>query len=269
MFEFFSKIIEEFGGLGLGILVLGGLLYFLITQSDKKTERSLTDLSENLSNAITEQNKTLVNTLSNTSSEIQKNLMALLEKSMSVHDNEKISLHNASMKHRLDISDKMQSMLYDMMNFYHARRCGVMEFHNSTDNLNGLSFLWYDLSYENLQRNIMPISGQCKKQQLSMFSPVMNDIINNDGIIVFRPSDIDKLERRSPVLYDNLRNKIKVSTIIYAGLYNISNNLIGIVFLEYDDNVYKYPESLIDLTDIKERASGISQLLDFKSSLQN
>ena len=81
--------------------------------------------------------------------------------------------------------------------------------------------------------------------------------------------DIDKLERRSPVLYDNLRNKTKVSTVIYAGLYNISNNLIGIVFLEYDDNVYKYPESLIDLTDIKERASGISQLLDFKSSLQN
>lgn len=265
MFEFFSKLIEEFGGLGLVIIALGGLLYFLIARSDKKTEKSLSDMSENLTTALSEQNKTLVNTLSSTSSEIQRNLMNLLEKSMNMHDAEKANLHSESMKHRLDISEKMQIILYDMMNFYHARRCGVMEFHNNTNNLNGLSFLWYDLSYENIQRNIRPISGQCKNQQLSILSPIMSDLISSDGIVVYRSSDIDKLEQRSPLLYDHLKHKSQVSAIIYVGLYDLANNLIGILLLEYDDFLYKYPESIIDLNDIKERASGVSQLLDFKS----
>ena len=57
MFEFFTKIIEEFGGLGLAILILGGLLYFLITRSDKKAEKSIADLSENISTTLANQNK--------------------------------------------------------------------------------------------------------------------------------------------------------------------------------------------------------------------
>lgn len=263
MFDFFSKMIEEFGGLGLVMIVLGGLLYFLITRSDKKTEKSIADLSENITNTLANQNKDLLSTLTTNNTQLQTNMLSLIEKSMNIHDENNTRMHNASMKHRLDISDKMQIMLYEMMNFYHAKRCGVMEFHNNTNNLNGLSFLWYDLSYENLQRNVRPISGLCKNQQLSILSPIMSDIISNDGLVVYRSSDIEKLAQRSPVLYDHLTHKIQVSTVIYTGLYDLHNNLIGIVFLEYDDE-FKYPESIIDLHDIKERASGISQLLDFK-----
>lgn len=263
MFDFFSKMIEEFGSLGLVMIVLGGLLYFLITRSDKKTEKSMADLSENITNTLANQNKDLLNTLTSNNTQLQTNMLSLIEKSISMHDENNNKLHNASMKHRLDISDKMQIMLYEMMNFYHAKRCGVMEFHNNTNNLNGLSFLWYDLSYENLQRNVRPISGLCKNQQLSILSPIMSDIISNDGLVVYRSSDIEKLAQRSPVLYDHLTHKIQVSTVIYTGLYDLHNNLIGIVFLEYDDE-FKYPENIIDLHDIKERASGISQLLDFK-----
>lgn len=264
MFEFFTKMIEEFGGLGLSILVLGGLLYFLISRSDKKSEKSIADLSENISTTLANQNKDLLNTLTSSNNQMQANLINLMEKTMNLRDQNVVKLHNASMNHRMDISDKMQKMLFEMMNFYHARRCGVMEFHNSTSNLNNLSFLWYDLSYENMQRNVTPISGQVKNLQLSILSPVMADLINNDGIVVYRSSEIKKLEQRSPVLYDYLKIKINASNMIYAGLYSCDNNLIGIVFLEYND-FFKYPEDIIDLHDIKERASGISQLLEFKS----
>ena len=266
MFEFFSKMIEEFGGLGLVIIILGGLLYFLITRSDKKAEKSITDLSENISTTLASQNKDLLNTLTSSNNQMQNNLIKLIEKTMNIRDQNATNLHNASMNHRMDISDKMQKMLFEMMNFYHARRCGVMEFHNHTKNLNDLSFLWYDLSYESMQRNVTPISGQVKNIQLSIISPVMLDIINNDGIVVYRSSEIKLLEQRSPVLYDNLKNKINVSNIIYAGLYGSNNTLIGIVFLEYND-FFKYPEDIIDLHDIKERASGISQLLEFKKMI--
>lgn len=264
MFEFFTKMIEEFGGLGLAILVLGGLLYFLVTRSDKKTEKSIADLSENISTTLANQNKDLLSTLTSSNNQMQANLINLIEKTMNLRDQNNVKIHNASMNHRMDISDKMQKMLFEMMNFYHARRCGVMEFHNSTSNLNNLSFLWYDLSYENMQRNVTPISGQVKNLQLSILSPVMVDLINNDGIVVYRSSEIKNLEQRSPVLYDHLKNKVNASNVIYAGLYGSNNTLIGIVFLEYND-FFKYPEDIIDLHDIKERASGISQLLEFKS----
>ena len=264
MFEFFSKIIEEFGGLGLVIIILGGLLYFLITRSDKKAEKSIADLSENISTTLANQNKDLLDTLTTSSSQMQNNLINLIEKTMNLRDQNAVKIHNASMNHRMDISDKMQKMLFEMMNFYHARRCGVMEFHNNTKNLNNLSFLWYDLSYESMQRNVTPISGLVKNLQLSILSPVMADLIDNDGIVVYRSSEIKTLEQRSPVLYDNLKNKINASNMIFAGLYGSDNILIGIVFLEYND-FFRYPEDIIDLHDIKERASGISQLLEFKS----
>lgn len=266
MFEFFSKMIEEFGSLGLIIIILGGLLYFLITRSDKKSEKSIADLSENISTTLANQNKDLLSTLTSSNNQMQNNLIDLIEKSMNLRDQNTIKLHNASMNHRMDISDKMQNMLFEMMNFYHARRCGVMEFHNHTENLNNLSFLLYDLSYECMQRNVTPISGQVKNIQFSILSPIISDIVNNDGIAVYRSTEIKALEQRSPVLYDNLKNKVNVSNIIYAGLYGSDNNLIGIVFLEYND-FFKYPEDIIDLHDIKERANGISQLLEFKQMI--
>lgn len=265
MFEFFTKVVEECGVPGVIMICVAGLLYFLISQSEKRQEKGLEEMTDKITSSLSDQNKTLVSTLSQNTTDIQNNMVRLLEKSLYYRDNEKIEMHQQSMRHRLDISDKMQTMLFEMMNFYQARRCGVMEFHNNTNNLNGLSFLWYDLSYENLQRNIRPVSGECKNQQLSMLHPVMSDIVSNDGIVIYRESDIDKLENRSPVLYDNLKHKTNVSTIIYGGLYDLHNNMIGIIFLEYDDDLYPFNESIIDLHDIKERASGISQLLDFKS----
>lgn len=264
MFEFFTKMIEEFGGLGLILIMLGGLLYFLILKSGKKTEKSIADMSENITSTLVNQNNNMLNVLTQNNTQLQTNMMSLIEKSIMNRDISVKDLHSASMQHRLDISDKMQMMLYEMMHFYHARRCGVMEFHNNTNNLNGLSFLWYDLSYENLQRNVTPISGNCKNQQLSILTPVMNDVIDNNGIAVYRSSDIEKIEERSPVLYNHLVSRIKVNSIIYVGLYDMNNVLIGLAFLEYSEK-YPYPESIIDLNDIKQRASGISQLLDFKA----
>ena len=168
MFEFFTKMIEEFGGLGLILIILGGLLYFLILKSGKKTEKSIADMSEHITSTLVNQNNNMLNVLTQNNTQLQTNMMSLIEKSMMNKDTTVKDLHSASMQHRLDISDKMQMMLYEMLHFYHSRRCCVMEFHNNTNNLNGLSFLWYDLSYENLQRNVTPISGNCKNQQLSI-----------------------------------------------------------------------------------------------------
>ncbi len=272
MFEFFTEVIKHCGIAGFIGIVIIGIIYFLIQKSDKKQEKSFEEMTSHLSASIAEQNKTLIESISKNNNTMQSDIVRLLDKSLEkllyYRDNEQISIHNQSMRHRLDISEKMQLILFEIMNFYQARRCGVMEFHNNTNNFNGLSFLWYDLSYENMQRNVKPISGECKNQQLSMLGPVMSDIISNDGIVIYRESDIDKLEQRSPVLYNNLKHKIDVSTIVFAGLYDLHNNIIGVLFLEYDGEVYPYSDAIMDIHDVKERASAVSQLLDFKSVIE-
>lgn len=263
MFEFFNKVIEECGIAGIIMIAVAGLLYFLINRSDKRQEKNLETMSENLATSIASQNKTLIDTLSISNNKMQDNLLQMLTNTLVNRDYEKRETHEMSMKHRLDISEKMQNKLYDILNMYHCNRTGVLEFHNSKENLNGLSFLWYDLQYEQKRRNVSSISTLCKDMQISNLVPVISKVINHEGTYIYRIEDLTELEKSSPVLYDQLEKDLDVTNIIYAGLYNEDNAIIGLLFLEYTDQC-PLIESIIDIHDIKERATAISELLEFK-----
>lgn len=262
MFDFFTKIIDEFGIYGLLVIVLGGIIYLTISKFSKKTEKSIIDLTDTMTTILSQQNTNLLNTLSTNSNNMQTAMLQVIDKAMTNRDEQNKDIHRESMNHRLSISEKIQTILYEMMVTYHAKRCGILEFHNSTNNFNGLSFLWYDMTYENIQKNIKSISGVCKNQQLSILTPVMKSMMEHDGIVVYRYEDIKSLEKLSPVLYRQLVDDQDVSTVLYCGLYDLHNNLIGTMLLEYDDT-FQYPENIIDFTDIKEKSNGISRLLDF------
>lgn len=262
MFEFFNKVIEECGITGIIMIAVAGLLYFLIWQSDKKQEKSIENMTNSLASSMTTQNKTLIDTLSTSNTKMQDNLLKMLTDVLVDRDYEKKETHEMSMKHRLDISEKMQNKLYDILNMYHCNRTGVLEFHNSKENLNGLSFLWYDLQYEQKRRNVSSISTLCKDMQISNLVPVISNVIKSDGIYIYRTEDIENLQKSSPVLYEQI-TQLDASTIIYAGLYNEDNTIIGLLFLEFTDQCPMI-ESIIDVHDIRERATAISELLEFK-----
>ena len=261
MFDFLHELLVQCGWPGLVVVGIVGVIYFLI---NKSINSSVDKTADKMADIISNQNVTLINSMIDMTKQNQTEVLSLLNKSLNMHDEEKEQEHIASIQHRLNISESIQKHLYDLMMLYRARRCALLEFHNSKENLNGLSFLWYDAHYEVKQRNVTPISGRCKDLQISNLMPVIKDVIDNDGIIHYNKEDLDRLEKYSGVLYDQLVKELGVTDIIFAGLYDQNNNIIGLVFLEYNDYVYKYDEDIINLEDIKHHACTMSQLLEFK-----
>lgn len=261
MFDFLHELLVQCGWPGLVGACIVGAIYFLINRSINSSVDKTTD---KMADIISNQNVTLVNSMIDMTKQNQTELLNLLDKSLNIHDKEKQQEHIASIQHRLNISESIQKHLYDLMMLYRARRCALLEFHNSKENLNGLSFLWYDAHYEVKQRNVTPISGKCKDMQISNLMPVIKDVIDNDGIIHYNKESLEVLEKYSGVLYDQLVKELGVTDIIFTGLYDQNNNIIGLVFLEYNNYIYKYDEDIIDLEDIKHHACTMSQLLEFK-----
>ena len=146
------------------------------------------------------------------------------------------------------------------MNLYNCQRASVIEFHNSKENLNGLSFLWYDIQYEKQQRGINSLSNKAKNLQLSNLLPIINRVNNAPGnIIIIDSEEIEKIYNESTVLYNQLK-EINVEHIIYSGIYSSDNKLIGLVALEYQKN-HPYHDDIINLLDIKGRTAKIAHLL--------
>lgn len=261
MFDFLHELLIQCGWPGLVGVVIVGAIYVLI---NKSINSSVDKTADKMADIISDQNTILVKSIIDMSKQNQSELMVLLTKTLNNHDKVKEEEHVASIQHRLDISETIQKHLYDLMMLYRARRCALLEFHNSKENLNGLSFLWYDAHYEVKQRNVIPISGKCKDMQISNLMPIIKDVTNNDGIVYYGEEDLRRLEKYSGVLYDQLIKELEINNIIFAGLYDKTNNIIGLVFLEYNDVVYKYDKDIVDFDDIKHRASTLSQLLEFK-----
>lgn len=261
MFDFLHELLIQCGWPGLVGVVIVGAIYVLI---NKSINSSVDKTADKMTGIISDQNTILVKSIIDMSKQNQSELMGLLTKTLNNHDKVKEEEHVASIQHRLDISETIQKHLYDLMMLYRARRCALLEFHNSKENLNGLSFLWYDAHYEVKQRNVIPISGKCKDMQISNLMPIIKDVTNNDGIVYYDEEDLRRLEKYSGILYDQLVKELKVNNIVFAGLYDKNNNIIGLVFLEYNDGLYKYDEDIINFDDIKHHASTLSQLLEFK-----
>lgn len=261
MFDFLHELLIQCGWPGLVGACIIGAIYFLINRS---INQSVDKTADKMGDIIANQNTVLVKSMIDMSKQNQTELLTLLNKSLDSHDENKEKNHQASIQHRLDISESIQKRLYDLMMLYRSRRCALLEFHNSKENLNGLSFLWYDAHYEVKQRNVTPISNKCKDMQISNLIPIVKNVIKTNGIMHYSPDDLQSLEKYSGVLYDQLINELEAANIVFAGLYDNSNNIIGLLFLEYDNNLYKYDEEIMDFEDIKHQACTISQLLEFK-----
>ena len=210
-----------------------------------------------------EQNNHLTETIIESNKETQKQLMDLVKTGLSDRDTAIKTNHDKSLDHRLKISEHIGNILWDMMNLYNCQRAIVIEFHNSKENLNGLSFLWYDVQYEKQQRDVQSISQKAKNLQASNLIPIINKVNKADGnIIHLSPEDIENIYDESTVLYSQFR-EINISNIIYCGLYNDENKLIGLLAIEYNSDHNFIPE-IINYFDIKANAAAIAQLLQFK-----
>lgn len=259
--EFFNN----YGWPGIVAIVLIIVIYWLITQKDKSTKDTITTGFDKLANSISNQNEHLIDSITRSNEKTQEELLNLVKTTLSERDSTIKSNHDKSLDRRFMISEEIGNILWDTMNLYNCQRAIVIEFHNSKENLNGLSFLWYDVQYEKQQRDVISISNKARNLQASNIVPIINKVNNTPGNIVILNSDeIEKLYNESTVLYSQFK-ELNVEHVIYSGIYSSDNKLIGLIALEYQKN-HPYHEDIINLLDIKERTAKIAQLLQFSKN---
>ena len=266
--EMLNNILEFFnnyGWSGIVAIVLILVIYWLITQKDKSTKDTITTGFDKLTTSISNQNEHLIDSITRSNEKTQVELFNLVKTTLSERDSAIKSNHDKSLDRRFMISEKIGNILWDTMNIYNCQRAIVIEFHNSKENLNGLSFLWYDVQYEKQQRDVISISNKARNLQASNIVPIINKINSTPGnIIVLNSDDIEKIYDESTVLYSQFK-ELNVEHIIYSGIYSSNNKLIGLIALEYQKN-HPYHEDIINLLDIKERTAKIAQLLQFSKN---
>lgn len=259
--EFFNN----YGWPGIVAIVLIIVIYWLITQKDKSTKDTITTGFDKLANSISNQNEHLIDSITRSNEKTQEELLNLVKTTLSERDSTIKSNHDKSLDRRFMISEEIGNILWDTMNLYNCQRAIVIEFHNSKENLNGLSFLWYDVQYEKQQRDVISISNKARNLQASNIVPIINKVNSTPGnIIVLNSDDVEKIYDESTVLYSQFK-ELNVEHIIYSGIYSSDNKLIGLIALEYQKN-HPYHEDIINLLDIKERTAKIAQLLQFSKN---
>ncbi len=265
MLDNIVKFLNNYGWPGVVAIILILVIYWLIMQKDKSTKNTINNGFDKLAISISNQNEHLINSITQSNTKTQAELFNLVKTTISERDNTIKSNHDKSLDRRFMISEEINNILWDTLNLYNCQRVIVIEFHNSKENLNGLSFLWYDVQYEKQQIDVVSISSKARNLQASNIVPIINKVNNTPGnIIILGPEDIKKIYRESTVLYSQLE-ELNAEHIIYSGIYSSDNKLIGLVALEYQKN-HPYHEDLINLLDIKGKTAKIAQLLQFSKN---
>lgn len=265
MLDNIVKFLNNYGWPGVIAIILILVIYWLIMQKDKSTKNTINNGFDKLAISISNQNEHLIDSITQSNTKTQTELFNLIKTTISERDNTIKSNHDKSLDRRFMISEEINNILWDTLNLYNCQRVIVIEFHNSKENLNGLSFLWYDVQYEKQQIDVVSISSKARNLQASNIVPIINKVNNTPGnIIILGPEDIKKIYSESTVLYSQLE-ELNAEHIIYSGIYSSDNKLIGLVALEYQKN-HPYHEDLINLLDIKGKTAKIAQLLQFSKN---
>lgn len=266
--EMLNNILDFFnnyGWSGIVGLIFIPVIYWIITEKDKSTQDTITTGFDKLATSISNQNEHLIDSITRSNEKTQVELLNLVKTTLSERDSTIKTNHDKSLDRRFTISEEIDNILWDTMNLYNCQRAIVIEFHNSKENLNGLSFLWYDVQYEKQQRDVISISSKARNLQASNILPIINRVNNTPGnIIILNKDEIEQIYDKSTVLYSQLK-ELNIEHIVYSGIYSSDNKIIGLVALEYQEN-HPYHEDLLNLLDIKERTAKIAQLLQFSKN---
>ncbi len=257
IFQFLTET-YGYGGLVISILlvVFFLLLPYFFKKSDKKMHDGLKEVTATLTEAIKEENKELINGLKDNQTKLIDNQFELVKGLLL---DQKLE-HDKNLDTRDKISTPIQTKINHLKDFYRSSRASVFEFHNSLVNLNGLPFKWYDLIYESVARGVHAVSYETRNMPFNILLPIIQKVENGD-VVLFNKDDIEDFYNNSSVLYDFCL-KHNINNLIVGPLINKSQQLIGLIVLEYSGDNHVDNEVVID--DLELEAHAISTLLELK-----
>ena len=231
----FQVLIDNYGIYGLLVAVcLVGVcvaIPVILTKNNKKMGENFNKLGIDLSNALQNQNNTLIDKLSETQDKLLESNLNIVNSLLE----QKNKQHQGGLNLRDKVSIPIQNHINHLKDLYRASRVSIVEFHNSLVNLNGLPFLWYDMIYESISKGVHSISIETKNMPYNILTPIMM-YVDGGQIKIFNSKDIENFYNQSSVLYDFCINKYKVHDIVASPILNSLNEIVGLLTLEYQDN---------------------------------
>ena len=253
--EILFKIFNEYGWWGILGMVICIVLFLITKYISKKFNKNITSglekVGENLTNQLAEQNKELTQTIVKSQDKL---INYLINK-----DDEQTQNHNNMLNERMTLAEDINMALKDIMNIHNAQRAFILEFHNSYQNLSGVPFAKYSCNYEWFDKGLSPLGPKTIGLPFGSIAKVVYDVINSDTQQVIY-TNISKLEEENPSLVSIFRDP-KTTAIVYTGMYDKNNILIGLLVLEYHQ---EFNQDNLNLHQLNIQTAEVTSILNIR-----
>ena len=251
-------IFEKYGWWGiLGVAMIGILILLFKYLGNKidKNQSTTIDGMEKIATSITESMSKNNDLLLHSITDQQTKLIDFITKEKT----DSLEQHADMLNERMELSEEIKDKLKDIMYIHHAQRAFIIEFHNSYQNLTGIPFAKYSCTYEWFEKGMMSLQNKCLGLPFSSMSSVVREILNAPNHIVVY-NDMKSMEEENPSLFALVKN-INTTGIIYSGLFDNKNQLIGCLVIEY--NSKKMPKDLM-LNDLLLESAELTQVINLR-----
>lgn len=251
----FFDIFESYGWWGIIGILIAMLAYIGIKYLNKRVSKDLETgfekVGEKLTDQMSKQNDQLVNTIITQ----QEKLVNYL-----IHKDENDSKrHNEMLNERMVLANDINIGLKDIMNIHNAQRAFILEFHNSNQNLSGIPFAKYSCNYEWFVKGLTPIGHRCINLSFGSIAHIVNDLLKSKNQQVVY-TELEKMIDDQPTLSSLWKNET-VNTVIYTGLFDKNNLLIGLLVLEYQSPVNT---AKINMHQLNVQAAELTSILNLR-----
>jgi hypothetical protein len=134
--------------------------------------------------------------------------------------------HAKAVLHRKNITPKVKQILSELAESTKADRVVLLEFSNGSSNLIGLPFLYLSITSEVVKRNVIPISNQYQKINVSVIAEFLEKLESKG---YFYSANAIEMAEEFPIVYSMLMLNTVKSVLFYT-IVGVDEN-IGFILL--------------------------------------
>lgn len=153
--------------------------------------------------------------------------------------------HNENVDKRLLADQIMPTILENIRIKYNLERVSLLEMHNSTQNMNGVSFLYLSMIYEEVADSVDYITDAYQYQRTGNFYELFNEM-RKDGYVI-----LNNMEKQDPKYSRITKRMVKNGThsAMFIPIFNQNMRIDAVLVLS----------SSKDIINSKEIGAGISK----------
>lgn len=167
---------------------------------------------------------------------------------------QKETAHKNAVAKRLESSPIIDNVLKDLIIDLEADRVTIAEMHNGTNNLNGLPFVFFDVTYEAASPEVKYVSDEFKNFNMGKFPFIAKHFL--DGTFIGSANDIEKEDPRLASIFKFVDANYGAAVVIEG-----VEGPLGFLAVTFKDSQV-HPSKTKIMQKINKAAQVISTLLD-------